>query len=604
MGTRVCRVRPDVPALDRTFDYLVPEAMAAAVTVGTIVRVPLAGRRVRGWVVADDVAPETAADRLLGLAKVVGAGPPADVMELAAWAAWRWAGPVAHLLRAASPPNSVPPSGSLRRPHFVPAPAPALRSVTPAPGSPPPTLLAWPPAGDRRDLVADRIAPTGSTLIIVPEAARLGALRKRLERDGHHMLELHGNETAAERTRSWAAARDGRCVVVGGRTAVWAPVPDLAAVLVLDEGDEALQEERTPTWNGRDVAVERARRTGATLTLVAAAPTLEAQTIAGPPLRPERSLERDGWPIVEVVDPRDDAPGTGLLTQPLATALHQVIDRGERAVCLLNRRGRARLLACVACSELARCERCGAFVSETETHQLQCASCGLERPMVCLHCHATRMKALRPGVARVRDDLAALLPRAEVVEVDASTEMPAAGQVFVGTEAVLHRLPPGPRLGLVAFLDFDQELLAPRYRAAEQALGLLVRAARRLGPRKAGGRLLVQTRLPNHEVLEAARRADPTVVADAERPRREALGYPPFGALAEVKGVDEAVTTLLDGLRAAPEIDVFGPTGAATGLQALLRAPTIDALCDAVATAAPAARSEGRLRIAVDPLRV
>ena len=176
-----------------------------------------------------------------------------------------------------------------------------------------------------------------------------------------------------------------------------------------------------------------------------------------------------------MVDPRNDAPGTGLLTEPLAMALHQVIDRGERAACLLNRRGRARLLACVSCSELARCERCGAFVSETEDHQLQCASCGLQRPMICLHCHTTRMKALRPGVARVRDDLAALLPRAEVVEIDASTEMPAAGDVFIGTEAVLYRLPPGPRLGLVAFLDFDQELLAPRYRAAEQALNLLVR---------------------------------------------------------------------------------------------------------------------------------
>ena len=169
---------------------------------------------------------------------------------------------------------------------------------------------------------------------------------------------------------------------------------------------------------------------------------------------------------------------------------------------------------------------------------------------------------------------------------------------------MLHRLPPGPRLGLVAFLDFDQELLAPRYRAAEQALGLLVRAARRLGPRTGGGRLLVQTRLPDHEVLEAARRADPTVVAEAERPRRAALGYPPFGALAEVRGVDAAVTTLLGGLRAYPEIDVFGPTGAATGLQALLRAPDVDALCDALAATAPAARSEGRLRIAVDPLRV
>jgi primosomal protein N' (replication factor Y) len=214
------------------------------------------------------------------------------------------------------------------------------------------------------------------------------------------------------------------------------------------------------------------------------------------------------------------------------------------------------------------------------------------------------MKALRPGVARVRDDLAALLPRTEVVEVDAATDELGPAPVYVGTEAVLHRLPPGPRLGLAAFLDFDQELLAPRYRAAEQAMALLGRAARRLGPRATGGRLLVQTRLPGHEVLEAARRADPTLVAAAERPRRELLRYPPFGALAEVRGAGEAVTALVDGLRAHPEVEVLGPSALPTGLEALLQAGSTDALADALAATAPAARAAGRIRIAVDPPRV
>ncbi len=593
-GARVCRVRPDVPALDRTFDYLVPEAMGDAVTVGTIVRVPLAGRRVRGWVVADDVEPEAATDKLLPLAKVVGAGPPAEVLALGEWAAWRWAGPVAHLLRAASPPNAVRAAAGRQ------ADSPALRAVSFRA-----EVLAWPPAGDRRDLVADRIAADGSTLVVVPEAARLGALRKRLERDGHRMLELHGSESDAERTRAWAAARDGRCVVVGGRTAVWAPVPDLAAVVVLDEGDEALQEERTPTWNGRDVAVERARRQGATLTLVAAAPTLEAQAVGGSPVRPERSIERDGWPIVEVVDPRNDAPGTGLLTEPLATALHHVIDRGERAVCVLNRRGRARLLACVACTELARCERCGAFVSETESGGLQCASCGLERPMVCLHCHATRMKALRPGVARVRDDLAALLPRVEVVEVDASTDMPAAGQVFVGTEAVLHRLPPGPRLGLVAFLDFDQELLAPRYRAgragarAAGARGAPARTTDRrwpparadpaAGPRSRGGGP------PSRPDRRRRRRA-----AAARGARLPAVRCPGRGARAWISRSRRCST----GSGTSPRSTCSGPPARPPGWRRSYAHRHVDVLCDALAAAAPAARSLGRLRIAVDPLRV
>jgi primosomal protein N' (replication factor Y) len=280
------------------------------------------------------------------------------------------------------------------------------------------------------------------------------------------------------------------------------------------------------------------------------------------------------------------------------------MDRDGRAVCVLNRRGRNRLLACTACTELARCERCGAFVEETDAGTLRCARCGTERPVICLHCHATRLKGLRPGVARVRDDVAALLPRATVVEVDASTSELDPADVYVGTEAVLHRLPSGSPLLLAAFLDFDQELLAPRYRAAEQALALLARAARRLGPRENGGRVLIQSRLPDHEVREAAQRADPTLVAAAERPRREELGYPPFGELAEVKGEPDAVRALFDGLSLAPGIDRFGPTASGTGMHGLLRAEDVDELADALAAAAPAARAEGRLRVSVDPLRV
>src|SRR5258705_5392142 len=105
---RVCRVAPDVTAVERVFDYVVPDALAPLVRVGAIVRVPLHGRRVRGWVVADSVAPDTDADRLLELLAVVSQGPPAAVVALADWIAWRWRGPRIAVLRSASPPNRVP----------------------------------------------------------------------------------------------------------------------------------------------------------------------------------------------------------------------------------------------------------------------------------------------------------------------------------------------------------------------------------------------------------------------------------------------------------------------------------------------------------------
>ncbi len=313
----------------REFDYEVPATMVDAVRVGTIVRVPLHGRRVRGWVTALGGEADPDAGRLLPIAKVVGAGPPESVLELARWAAHRWVGSEVAMFRAASAPNAV------REPWPERATAPARGHA----GSDL-EVLAWPPAADRRDLIADRVADAGSTLVLVPDGNRLDTLVRDLERRGHRVLVLSGARDDAARTRAWAASRRGGCVVVGGRTAVWAPLPDLAGIVVLDEADEGYQDERAPTWHARDVAVERAWRVGARLTLVAPAPSPEAQALTAAVQRPARTIERAGWPHVEVVDLRLEPPGQGLLSEALARELRRAVTAGDRAVCVLNRRGR------------------------------------------------------------------------------------------------------------------------------------------------------------------------------------------------------------------------------------------------------------------------
>jgi primosomal protein N' (replication factor Y) len=164
--------------------------------------------------------------------------------------------------------------------------------------------------------------------------------------------------------------------------------------------------------------------------------------------------------------------------------------------------------------------------------------------------------------------------------------------VVVGTEAVLHQL---EAADIVAFLDLDQELLAPRYRAAEEALALLVRGARLVGGRAGGGRLLVQTRQPHHEVVQAALLADPTRVAGAEAARRSELGYPPAAALAVVSGASAPAWVQAFGHPAG--LELLGPADG----RWLVRAADHRTLCDALA-AVP--RPPGRLRIEVDPLRL
>jgi primosomal protein N' (replication factor Y) len=356
----------------------------------------------------------------------------------------------------------------------------------------------------------------------------------------------------------------------------------------VDEGDEAYQEERAPTWNGRDVAVERARRAGVPCVLTSPCPSLEALRY-GPLAVPSRSEERTGWPVLEVVDRRKEPPGAGLFSSRLV-ALAREAEADARVVCVLNRKGRARLLACATCRELARCEACGAAV-EGSLNGLRCRRCGTERPTVCLACGATRLATLRVGVSRAREELELLAnrPVAEVTADTAAGPLPPGAPVLVGTEAVLHRV---TGAASVAFLDFDQELLAPRYRAAEAALGLLARAARLIGGRQGRGRILVQTRVPGHEVIDAALHADPSRLAVVEAARRAALRFPPEAAVAAVSG--QAAAAFVEAI--GDRLDVLGPAND----RWLLRAPDHEALCD---TLAATPRPSGRLRIEVDPLR-
>jgi primosomal protein N' (replication factor Y) len=376
---------------------------------------------------------------------------------------------------------------------------------------------------------------------------------------------------------------------------VWAPVAGLAAVVVLDEHDEALKEEQTVCWHARDVAVERARRAGVPCVLVSPAPTLEAlDACGGQPLVPSRSSERSAWPLLEVVDrTREDPWGRPLVSEALARHLRS----GARVVCVLNTPGKARVLACAACRTLTRCERCGASLAQGSEERLTCRRCGLSRPVVCAACGATRLRVVRPGTARLREELSQVAGQ-EVVEVTATEPPPGEplppARIHVGTEAVLHRV---AEADVVAFCDLDAELLAPRFRAAEQAMSLLARAARLVGPRP--GRILVQTGVPRHEVLDAALHADPGRLAAAERARREALALPPASALASVSGAgaEEYLGRWLDPMARPDGIELLGPSDGAW----LVRAATHRRLCDALATLE---RPAARLRVDVDPLRL
>ncbi len=603
------RVRTEVAALPRTFDYAVPPGWDHDVRVGSRVRVPLHGRSVRGWVVENDVATQPGVD-LLPLKSWLGWGPPPPLVELTEWAAWRWAGPASFFLRVSSPatlvrtlPGPPPPIAATMRDEGGAAALPSGWDL--CLGEPGATVVRLPPVTDLIDLVLAVVddpavrSRGGSTVVLVPSTGWAERLTARLRRRGYPA------------TGSWEEARAGWPVVVGSRAGAWAPVPRLAAAVVLDAHDAAYREESTPAYSAVGVLLERARREGSRCLLASPVPPVGLAAHTGlRRLRPPAHEERMGWSTLERVDRRGADPRTGMFSEEFVRLARAVLgdptaaERGP-LVCVYNRTGGARLLACRHCGELARCTRGGAAAGRPRDEEvLACPRCGETRPLVCVACGRLRMKTLRAGVSRLREELAALLG-VEVGQVagprgghDEPSLPPA--PVLVGTEAVLHRV---RRAAAVAFFDIDLHLLAARLSATEDTLALLVRAARLVGARGSGptwARVQVQTRVPEHPVLTAVARGEPDAVLAEEVELRRASALPPFSALALLSGglaaaYAEALT------KAARTVD--GPGQVAVSPldegRFLLQAPTHEPLCELLArTPRPAGRG---LRVEVDP---
>jgi len=648
-GLRYVRVRTDVPALSKLFDYSVPAGWTDEVTVGTRVRVALHGRRVGGWVVDDDVTPPDGVEPL-PLKNWSGWGPPPPVMELAEWAAWRWAGPIPFFLGVASPPGPVRRLPSVPRGGVEVGAGPAAGEAAGEIGSDPAptgtgfedmvaravaegasTLLRIAPTTDLIDLVLSvvhkTVARPGGVLVLVPSVGWAERLCGRLVRRGY------------QATTDWAAARAGWPIVVGSRAAAWAPLPEMAAALVLDAHDESYREESAPTYSAVDVVTERARRAGSPCIVTSPCPPTVVSAGRAAEALP-LTAERAGWSAVERVDRRGADPRSGMFSEEFVRLARAVLDDPETVarrgplVCFYDRTGRARLLACASCGELARCTVCGAAVAQHGTG-LRCPRCHSERPLICAACGKLRMKTIRAGVSRLREEVSALLGT-EVGEVSGPSTARAraaragggsrsgvgtgpvggvgaggdgagaagsaggdgvpATPVLIGTEAVLHRV---RRAAAVVFLDIDLHLLAPRFSATDETLALLVRASRMVGPRHVGpptARLLVQTRVPDHPVLEAVGRGDLSEVLESEESMRRSARLPPFSALAS-----------LTGPLAAGYADTLRETGVGTGVTLselpdggyLVQAPDHGALCDLL-VAAPRPGGRG-LRVAVDP---
>jgi primosomal protein N' (replication factor Y) len=442
------------------------------------------------------------------------------------------------------------------------------------------------------EAIAAALRKGRQALVLLPEIA-LGAqwLDRFAARFGVRPAQWHSDLTAAERRVAWRAVARGEArVVVGARSALFLPYPELGVIVVDEEHDAAYKQEDGVIYQARDMAVVRARLTGIPVVLVSATPSLETvQNVAGGRYAALHLPDRHGGarlPVVTAIDLRADRPPRqSWLSPTLRQELGATLASGEQALLFLNRRGYAPLTLCRACGHRLQCPRCTAWLVEHRLiGKLQCHHCGFQVPFpsACPSCKAEGMlAACGPGVERLTEEVAALLPTARTAMMTSDTiagPLAAAELIrrvqdhdvdlLIGTQMIAkgHHF---PMLTLVGVVDADLGLHGGDLRAAERTYQLLHQVAGRAGRADRPGRVLLQTYEPKHPVMQALVAGDRDRFLASEAEDRRAVGMPPFGRLAalilsgpDAEAVDAAARALA---RTAPHgdgIEVLGPAPA------------------------------------------
>lgn len=438
------------------------------------------------------------------------------------------------------------------------------------------------------------IALGRSALLLVPEIALTPAVASQFfHRFGDRVAILHSAFHDAERAEQWRRIRSGQAtVVVGTRSGVFAPVQNLGLVVIDEEHDASYKQQETPRYNGRDVAIVRAREAGAVVVLGSATPSLESRYNAERGkyalIRLPERIEQRPLPDVEVIDMRQEF----LETRELATFSRRLIEsiderlkRGEQTMLLLNRRGFSSFVACRACGERLECVNCAVTLTyHRRDRRMLCHYCNYAQkvPSVCPKCGSEYLNFIGTGSEKVEEELHRDFPKTRIARMDRDTvsgkrhfESILNGfreghyDILVGTQMIAkgHDI---PNVTLVGIVSADVGLGLPDFRAAERTFQLLTQAAGRAGRGNLPGIVLIQTINPEHYAVRLASEQNYEGFYQKEIQFRKLMRYPPFAALANVlvRSQDQenalAMSTELGRmLDPAPEgVKVLGPAEA------------------------------------------
>jgi len=436
-----------------------------------------------------------------------------------------------------------------------------------------------------------------TSLVLLPEIALttqvMNIFKSRL---GDAVAVLHSALSAGERCDEWARISDGEAkVVLGARSAVFAPLEDLGLVIVDEEHDGSYKQDISPRYNGRDVAIRRAEMAGAAVVLGSATPAVETFHAARNGelalLTMASRIENRPMPRVQIADLREEYQKgrASIFSEALETGIRERLERGEQVILLQNRRAYSTFLTCRDCGYVARCPNCAVSLKlHAAARKLSCHHCGHEEPApdVCPSCGGLRIRKFGIGTEKVEEQTKATFPEARVLRMDRDTTSrkgshaailhafrSGEADILVGTQMIAKGLD-FPNVTLVGVISADTSLNLPDFRASERTFQLVSQVAGRAGRGETPGEVVIQTLDPENYAIKGAVDHDYVAFYEQEIEFRRELSYPPFAMLVNVLSKNEsnseavgALDLLVGEIKKLPMaarkgVEIIGPTPA------------------------------------------
>ena len=405
-------------------------------------------------------------------------------------------------------------------------------------------------------LIEKCIAMGRQAIVLIPEIALTYQTVIRFShRFGDRVAVMNSRLSEGERCEHMAKARDGRIsVMVGPRSALFAPFPNLGLIIVDEEHEPAYESEKSPRYHAREAAFARGEREKAVVVLGSATPSMKAYYMAQHGAISLVTLpERAGsarMPEVSVVDMRRELRegNRSIVSRELADRLQQTLDAGQQAMLFINRRGYAGFLCCRGCGKVIQCPHCDVSLTWHRDGQMVCHYCGYTQPAVriCPHCGSSHIGTFRAGTEQIEEEVGRLFPKARLLRMDLDSTKGKEGHakilsafaeheadILIGTQMIVkgHDFPDVTLMGILAA---DLSLHVADYRAAERTFQLLTQAAGRAGRGDVPGHVVIQTYDPEHYSIRAAAAQDYEAFYREELTYREMGGYPPAGTLTAI----------------------------------------------------------------------